>query len=206
MNKEQKSAIVQRLTDSLGRAKIAVVTEYSKMKAGESDDMRRRLRAADSELAVAKNSLVRLALKPTSFAALDTNLGGPIGLVIGYADPVEFAKTIGSFKDLGDKFKVRGGVLDGKPLTAEEIAALAALPPREVIYAQLLGLLQAPATQLVRLLNEPGSAMARLVDAIGKRAAANTPPAPEAPAGSDAPPASEAPPVAEAPPAAPSAG
>jgi large subunit ribosomal protein L10 len=188
MNKEQKSAIVQRLTDSLGRAKIAVVTEYSKMKAGESDEMRRRLR------------------KPTSFAALDTNLGGPIGLVIGYADPVEFAKTIGSFKDLGDKFKVRGGVLDGKPLTAAEIAALAALPPREVIYAQLLGLLQAPATRLARLLNEPGSAMARLVDAIGKRAAALTPPPPEAPAGSDAPPASEAPPVADTPPAAPAAG
>ena len=207
MNKEQKSAIVQKLTDHLGRATIALVTEYSKMKAGESDDMRRRLRAADSELAVAKNSLMRLALKPTKFAALETNLGGPIGLLIGYADPVEFAKTISSFKDLGDKFKVRGGVLDGKPLTAVEIAALAALPPREVIYAQLLGLLQAPATRLVRLLNEPGSAMARLIDAIGKRAAANTPPAVDPSAGSDVPPAAAAPPAADAPPAEqPSAG
>lgn len=181
MNKEQKTAIVQRLTDSLGRAKIALVTEYSGIKAGEADEMRRRLRAADSELAVAKNTLVRLAIKPTRFAALDSNLGGPIGLIVGYADPVEFAKTIGSFKDLGDKFKVRGGVLDGKPLTAEEIAALAALPPREVIYAQLLGLLQAPATRLARLLNEPGSAMARLLDALGKRAAASAPPAADVP-------------------------
>jgi large subunit ribosomal protein L10 len=199
MNKEQKSAIVQRLTDNLGRAKIALVTEYSGMKAGESDEMRRRLRAADSELAVAKNTLVRLALKPTKFAALDTNLGGPIGLIVGYADPVEFAKTIGSFKDLGDKFKVRGGVLDGKPLTAEEITALAALPPREVIFAQLLGLLQAPATRLARLLNEPGSAMARLLDALGKRAAAAAPPLADAPPASETPPAGEAPPAAEQP-------
>jgi large subunit ribosomal protein L10 len=64
---------------------------------------------------------------------------------------------------------VRGGVLDGKPLSAEEIQALAALPPREVILAQLLGLLMAPATQVVRLLNEPGSALARVIDAIGKK-------------------------------------
>ncbi len=60
-------------------------------------------------------------------------------------------------------------MLDGKPLTAEEIQALASMPPREVVLAQLLGLLQAPATRLVRLLNEPGSALAPLIDAIGKR-------------------------------------
>jgi large subunit ribosomal protein L10 len=76
---------------------------------------------------------------------------------------------IRSFRDLGDKFRLRGGVLDGKPLTPEEITALAALPPREVIMAQLLGLLQAPATRLARLLNEPGSAVARVLDAISKR-------------------------------------
>lgn len=181
MKKEQKSAIVQRLSENLGRATIALVSEYNKMTAGEADEMRRRLRAANSELQVAKNTLVRRAIKPTRFAALDGNLGGPIGLIIGYADPVEFAKTVGSFKDLGDKFKVRGGVLDGKPLTPEEIAALAALPPREVVFAQLLGLLQAPATRLVRLLNEPGSAMARLVDALGKRVGAGEPAAAAAP-------------------------
>jgi large subunit ribosomal protein L10 len=171
MDKEQKNAVLQRLSDNLGRAKIALVSEYSGMKAGEADEMRRRLRAAQGELAVAKNTLVRRALQPSKFAALESNLGGPIGLIMGYADPVELAKTLGSFKDLGDKFKVRAAVLDGQPLTAEEIAALAALPPREVILAQLLGLLQAPATRLARLLNEPGSAMARLVDAVGKRTA-----------------------------------
>jgi large subunit ribosomal protein L10 len=195
MNKAQKGTIVQRITDNLDGAKIALVTEYNGLKAGEADDMRRRLRAADSELAVAKNTLVRLAIKPTKFAALDTNLGGPIGLIVGYADPVEFAKTIGSFKDLGDKFKVRGGVLDGKPLTAEEISALAALPSREVIFAQLLGLLQAPATRLARLLNEPGSSLARLLDVLGKRAAEGAPPAGETPSPSEAPPAADAPPT-----------
>ena len=169
MNKEEKSALVAELVEDLGRASIAVVSEYKGIKAGESDDMRRRIRAVNGEFRVAKNTLVRLAIKSTPFAALDANLGGPVGLIISYADPVEMAKTVTSFKDLGEKFKIRGGVLDGKALTSEEISALAALPPREVIFAQLLGLLQAPATRLARLLNEPGSAMARLLDAIGRK-------------------------------------
>jgi len=96
-------------------------------------------------------------------------LGGPVGLILSFDDPVELAKTVTGMRELGEKFKVRGGVLDGKPLSGEEVQALAALPPREVILAQLLGLLMAPATQVVRLLNEPGSALARLIDAIGKK-------------------------------------
>jgi large subunit ribosomal protein L10 len=172
MKKAEKTDIVKRIADNLGRASIALVSEHKGVSAGEADEMRRRLRAAGSELQVAKNTLVRLAVRSSSkFAGLETQLGGPIGLIIGYADPVELAKTVGSFKDLGARFKVRGGVLDGKPLTAEEISALAAMPPREVIFAQLLGLLQAPATRLARLLNEPGSAVARLLDAIGRRGA-----------------------------------
>src|SRR5262249_19842695 len=150
----------------------------------ESDEMRRRIRAVDGELRVSKNTLLRRAIKDGKFSALEAQLGGPVGLIVSYADPVELAKTVTSFKDLGEKFKLRGGVLDGKPLTAEEISALAALPPREVIFAQLLGLLQAPATRLARLLNEPGSAMARVLDAIAKKVAAAAPPA-EVPSGAD---------------------
>ena len=108
--------------------------------------------------------------------ALEAKLGGPVGLILSYADPVELAKTVSSFKELGERFKIRGGVLDGKPLTAAEIQALASLPPSEVILAQLLGLLQAPATQLARLLNEPGSALARVLDAIGKKKGESAPP------------------------------
>jgi large subunit ribosomal protein L10 len=151
---------------------MAVVSEYKGMKAGEADDLRRRFRAAQGEFRIAKNTLVRLAIKNTKFEALELNLGGAVGLLLSYADPVELAKTISSLRELGERFKVRGGVLEGNPLTAAEISALALLPPREVILAQLLGLLQAPASQLARLLNEPGSALARLVDAAGKKQAA----------------------------------
>jgi large subunit ribosomal protein L10 len=90
-------------------------------------------------------------------------------LILSFEDPIAVAKTVTSFKEAGEKFKVRGGVLEGKPLTREEIQELANMPPKEVVMAQLLGLLQAPASALVRLLNEPGSALARVIDAIGKK-------------------------------------
>jgi large subunit ribosomal protein L10 len=169
MRKEQKTALVGEIAEGLGRASIALVSEYRGMTAGEATEVRRRLRAVRGELRVAKNTLIRRAIKDTAFTALDDKLGGPVGLILSFADPVELAKTVTGMRELGDKFKLRGGVLDGKPLTGEEIQALAALPPREVVLAQLLGLIMAPATRVVRLLNEPGSALARVVDAIGKK-------------------------------------
>jgi large subunit ribosomal protein L10 len=190
MKKEEKGTMVAELAEDFGRASIALVTEYKGMKAGESDDMRRRIRAVRGEFRVTKNTLLRRAIKDTNFALLDGHLGGPVGLILSYADPVELAKTVNSFKDFGEKFKIRGGVLDGKPLTPAEINELANLPPREVIMAQLLGLLQAPATQLVRLLNEPGSMVARLVDAIGRKAGEHAPAEAEPAAAPSAAPAS----------------
>jgi large subunit ribosomal protein L10 len=170
MRKEEKTALIQQMQEGFGRASIALVSEYKGMTAGESADMRRRLRAIRGEMRVAKNTLIRRAIKDTPYAALDAQLGGPVGLILSFEDPVELAKAVAGFdRDLGEKFKIRGGVLDGKPLTPGDVQALATLPPKEVVMAQLLGLLNAPATRLVRLLNEPGSMVARAIDAIGKK-------------------------------------
>ncbi len=169
MNKEQKSALVEQLAERFKRASMALVSEYKGMTAAESTELRRRLRAARGEMRVAKNTLIRRAIKDTPFAPLEERLGGPMGLILGFEDPVAVAKTITSFKDAGERLKLRAGVLDGRALSVEEIQALAALPPKEVLVGQLLGLLQAPAGRLVRLLNEPGSALARVIDAIGKK-------------------------------------
>jgi large subunit ribosomal protein L10 len=190
MRKEQKTALVAEINEGLGRASIALVSEYRGMTAGEATEVRRKLRAVRGELRVAKNTLIRRAIKDTAFSQLDGQLGGPVGLILSFADPVELAKTVTGMRDLGEKFKVRGGVLDGKPLSADEIEALASLPPREVVLAQLLGLIMAPATRMVRLLNEPGSALARVVDAIGKK---NGDTAPAAAAPGEAAPADAAP-------------
>jgi large subunit ribosomal protein L10 len=195
MKKSEKTALVEDLAGSFNRASIALVSEYRGMTAAESTEMRKRLRAVRGEMRIAKNTLVRHAIKGTKFEALDSNLGGQVGLILSYEDPVVLAKTFASFGPLGEKLKLRGAVLDGKALTPAEVEALSKLPSREVIFGQLLGLLNAPATQLVRLLNEPGSYLARVIDAIGKKngasapppAAASSEPAPEAPAAPAAP-------------------
>ena len=203
MKKSEKTALVESLSSSFGRASIALVSEYRGMTAAESTEMRKRLRAVRGEMRIAQNTLVRHAIKGTRFEALDTNLGGQVGLILSYEDSVVLAKTFTSFGPLGEKLKLRGAVLDGKALTPAEVQALATLPSREVIFSQLLGLLNAPATQLVRLLNEPGSYLARVIDAIGKKNGAGAAPSevPPAAAPTEAAP-TEAPPTA-APPAAP---
>lgn len=196
MKKSEKTAVVEELTQSFGRASIALVSEYRGMTAAESTEMRKRLRAVRGEMRVAKNSLVRRAIKGTAYEALDSKLGGQVGLILSYQDPVELAKTFTAFGPLGDKLKLRGAVLDGKAITAADVQALATLPPREVVFAQLLGVLSASATQLVRLLNEPGSYLARVIDAIGKKNGAGAAAPPEAtPAAA---PAAESPPAAPA--------
>jgi large subunit ribosomal protein L10 len=188
MRKQEKTEVVAEIAEGLGRASIALVSEYRGMTAGESTEVRRRLRAVSGELRVAKNTLIRRAIKDTAFSDLDAQLGGPVGLILSFADPVELAKTVTGMRELGEKFKIRGGVLEGKPLSAEEIQALATLPPREIILSQLLGLLNAPATRLVRLLNEPGSLVARALDAIGRKTGESAPAAESAGESAAAPP------------------
>jgi len=169
MNKQEKTSEVEELSEKFGRAGMALVSEYQGMTAGQATELRKRLRAVRGELRVAKNTLVRRAIQGTPFTALDDNLTGPVGVILSFEDPVAVAKTVTSFKEAGDKLKLRSGVLAGKAISPAEVQALATLPPKEIIMAQLLGLLQAPASQLVRLLNEPGSALARVIDAIGKK-------------------------------------
>ena len=198
MRKEQKTAVVDKLAGTFKKATIALVSEYRGMSVAETTEVRRKLRAVRGELKVAKNTLIRRAIKDTGYSSLEDKLGGPVGLIISNEDPVELAKAVIGFKDLGDKFKLRGGVFDGKAITIEEVQALATLPPREVILGQLLGVTQAPATHLVRLLNEPGSALARLIDAVGRKNGDAPAPASAAPAAESAPP-TDAPPAASTP-------
>lgn len=170
MKQEEKVASVAELVGDFGRATVTVVVDYRGLSAGEFDDVRRAVRAADGRCRVAKNRLAKRAIAGTAYAPLEPMLQGPIALIIGFKDPVAVAKAAVKLADSLPKLEIRGAVLDGAALPVAEVKALAALPSREVILAQLLGLLQAPATRLVRLLNEPGAQLARLVKAVSERA------------------------------------
>jgi len=170
MNRAEKVESVTALEGDLARATVTVLAEYRGLTVTQMNRLRRAVRDANGRCRVAKNTLAKRSLGKSKNGAIEPMLRGPLALIIGFGDPVALAKVAVKFADELPKLELKGGVLDGALLPASEVKALATLPPREVVLAQLLGLLQAPASRLLRTLNEPAAQLARLVDALGKRA------------------------------------
>ena len=170
MNRAEKTENVAALTDDFAKASVAVLAEYRGLTAGQMNRLRRVVREADGRCRVTKNRLAKRAIGGSRYASLGDMLTGPTALIIGFKDPIAIAKIAMKLADEMPKLSIKGAVLDGQVVAPAGVKALAELPPKEVVLAQLLGLIQAPASQLVRTLNEPGARLARLVDALAKRA------------------------------------
>jgi large subunit ribosomal protein L10 len=170
MNRAEKVENVGALTDDFAKASVAVLAEYRGLTAGQMNKLRRVVREAEGRCRVAKNRLAKRAIGGSRYESLGDMLKGPTALIIGFKDPVAIAKIAMKLADEMPKLSIKGAVLDGQVVPPAGVKALAELPPREVVLAQLLGLIQAPASKLVRTLNEPGARLARLVDALAKRA------------------------------------
>lgn len=165
MDRREKERTVADLQERFGRATAAVLTEYKGLTVAELNALRRELREAAAEYLVAKNTLVELAIEGSPYLSLKDLLVGQNGLVFGYGDAVGLAKIVTRYAREHQKFTVKGGVTEGQFLVATRVDALAELPSREALRAQLLGLLSRPAGQLVGLLAAPASQLARVLDA-----------------------------------------
>jgi large subunit ribosomal protein L10 len=150
---EKKVKIVQDIEKRVGKAQIGILADFSGIKVGPMTQLRRQVKEAGGELKVAKNTLLRRAAGDESLITpIAGDLKGPNALVLGYEDPVALAKLLVKFAQDLPLLKIKGGVIGGQTLTAEEVDALSKLPGREVLLAQLLGLLQAPPQALVNVL------------------------------------------------------
>jgi large subunit ribosomal protein L10 len=165
MERAQKVEFLEKLTDRFGRAPIAVLTDYRGINVAKISELRRRVREADGEYMVTKNTLARLAVKDTSAAGLAEMLKGPTGIAFGFSDPVALAKAVTGFAKEHETFVVKGAVLEGEVLPGERVAQIAAMLGRDELRAQLLALLMTPAAQLVRVLAAPSRAMVQVLDA-----------------------------------------
>jgi len=170
MRRAEKTESIETLQDEFSRASVTVLAEYRGLTAGQMNRMRKAVREADGRCRVAKNRLAQRAVTGSAGEKVVPLLRGPLALLIGFRDPVAMAKLAVKLSEELPKLEIKGALLDGEVLAPDHVKALADLPPREVLQAQLLGLLQAPASQLLRTLNEPGAQLARLVDALAKRA------------------------------------
>jgi large subunit ribosomal protein L10 len=164
LNRSEKEAVVAEVTALAAQAQTLVIAEYRGLTVAGMTELRAKARAADVTLSVLKNTLARRALAGTSFEVVADSLTGP--LIYSFSeDAVAAAKIVADFAKTNDKLVIRAGVYSGKALDVDGVKQLANIPTKEVLLAQLLGLMQSPVSRTARVL-------AALAEKKGETAAA----------------------------------
>lgn len=174
MNRETKQQQVAELHDKLKRAKAVFLADFRGMNVEQATTLRNELRAAAIEYKVVKNTLLELASRETDKESLTPHYSGPTAIALSYDDPVAAAKVLSKFaKAQSATFKLKAGVLSGKPMTVSDIQALADLPSREVLIAKLLGTINAPVANFVGVLAAVPGSFVRVLNAIKSKKEGN---------------------------------
>jgi large subunit ribosomal protein L10 len=161
----EKATIVEDLSAKLNKSPFLILTEYTGMNVLQFSELRSRLAGAGAQCRVVKNTFLRKAAAEVGFPDLADDLAGQTAIVTGESDVCAAAKILKGFAAEFQRPSVKVGVLDKAIISKDQIKALADLPPKEVLQAQLLGVLKSPLQKLVTLLNEPGASLARLLQA-----------------------------------------
>ena len=167
MLKAEKERIVAELTERLRACESLIVADYRGLSNAELATLRGKLREQGVRFTVVKNTLTRRAADAVGADALLALLEGPtaIAFVEADGDPAAVAKALADAAKETKVLTLRGGVLSGQPLSAEDVASLAALPPLDVLKGQLVGVIVAPLTQFVGVLAAPLRDLVGLIDA-----------------------------------------
>lgn len=153
MSKTERQATVESLTEQLKGSPNVFVTDFTGLNVLRMTELRRRLRSAGVDYVVVKNTLAQRAFAANGVSALDEHLAGPTGLVLSGSDAMAGAKVLADFAREFEKPAIKVGLVDGKPVTAEQVKRLASLPSREVLLSQLAGYIQAPMAQFAGAMN-----------------------------------------------------
>jgi len=152
----EKQAIVAALAERIRKAGSGVLVDYKGITVAQDTELRGELRKNEVEYSVIKNTLTRLALDSLGLDELDPVLHGTTSLATSNGDPIAPFRVLTDFakKMPADTFQVKAAFMDGKVLSEEEIARIAALPSKDALYAQVFGTLLAPITSLAVVLNQ----------------------------------------------------
>lgn len=154
--RSQKQAILKDLAQKIKTAKSIIFAQFSGLGVKDNEDIRRKLKAENSEYMVAKKTLLNIALKENKIENINTReMEGQIAVLFGYDDEVAPAKVIDNFKkkkEKADKINFLGGILEGRFINNNEAAALAKIPSRPELYAKLVGSINAPVSGFVNAL------------------------------------------------------
>ncbi len=169
MARPDKAAAVAELTEEFRSSNAAVLTEYRGLSVAQLKELRRSL-GADTSYAVVKNTLTKIAARDAGVGAFDDLLQGPSAIAFVKGDPVEAAKGLRDFSKAHPMLVIKGGLLDGKPLSPDELKKLADLESREVLLAKLAGAMQASLQNAVSLFAAPLAQTARVIEALRQKA------------------------------------
>ena len=164
MPTEAKEAAVADLADRMSRSSIAIATDFSGLSVNDITELRRRLREQGVEYRVVKNRIAAIAASQSGIESFKEILEGSTGVVFGYNDVVAAAKAVDEYvKQTRANLKIGKGVMDGAVISPAQVAALAALPPKDELVAKLLGQMNAPISGLVHVLNGTISGLAMVL-------------------------------------------
>ncbi|NOZ25759.1 MAG: 50S ribosomal protein L10 [Nitrospirae bacterium] len=170
--RKQKAEELDALKERFQRAKGVVFTDYKGLTVAQISEMRRLLKASEIEYRVVKNTLARIAAEETPVAVAKDQFTGPVGIAIGYDDPVIVAKKVLEYAKQNETFGVRGGVIEGKLVDLDALKSVATLPSRDVQLAMLAGAMAAPMSKMASLLQATiqrfGYALSALRDKKGQ--------------------------------------
>ncbi|MCF0124690.1 MAG: 50S ribosomal protein L10 [Clostridia bacterium] len=150
----QKKEEVKALAEKMQNSKLILLTDYRGINVVDDTQLRRDLRAANSTCNIIKNNITRRALQECKVEGLESVLEGPTAVIMSEGDYLEPLKTIYKFSKDNEFYKIKGGVIEGKVMTAEELITLAKLPSREALLSMLAGALLANISKVAVALNE----------------------------------------------------
>jgi len=176
MAKPEKIGAVAEIADRFQTSSAAVLTEYRGLTVAQLTALRRSL-GAGSTYAVVKNTLTKRAAHDAGLTGLDDVLSGPTAIAFVSGDPVIAAKGLRDFARANPLLIIKGGILDGAPISAADLTRLADLESREVLLGRLAGAMKGNLTKAAGLFQAPLSQVARLAAALGDKRAADAPPA-----------------------------
>jgi large subunit ribosomal protein L10 len=174
MARSDKDAAVADIAEAFRGSSAAVLTEYRGLTVSQLTELRRSM-GDSARYAIVKNTLTKIAAKQAGLTGLDEMLTGPTAVAFISGDPVEAAKGLRDFSRTNPLLIIKGGVLDGAPISAAEISRLADLESREVLLAKLAGAMNASLSKAVNLFAAPLSQAARLIEALRQQREAEGP-------------------------------
>ncbi len=166
MPSEAKTEAVAALAKSIGEAKSVIVADYRGLTVAQVSELRTKAREASVYYKVAKNRLVKLALKECGLDPLDDVLQGPSAFAMGMEDPVSPAKVLAEFSKENEALEIKGGFLGAEILSVEDVKKLASMPSRDELLSRMMGSLQSPVTKFAIALNQSVAKIAYALKAV----------------------------------------